>query len=327
MAFKTHNVVDFLASARILFAPPTATEIRACYELCRLHNNIGFWVVWLPTAWSIAMAYKAHPEISAASALLHAAVYVPLCFGVKSLIMTIDDLLDYDIDGLVERTKERPLPRGAISLGRAWVFFGLQVVLGVYLAVKVLSHIALYTSMTVWPLYIFYPTCKRWTNFAPIPLGLMFKVGVFMGWSDISVDGKIPWKVLVPIYCGACLWTWTYETVYQHQDKLDDVKIGINSPALLCRQHTIPICTATAIGFMCLLVYGGVLNGQGILFYASVGLLRTDVDCPADCKALFLATPLIGQIILGGFVADAVIHRYLGVTSRHSIILHRESSL
>jgi 4-hydroxybenzoate polyprenyltransferase len=42
--------------------------------------------------------------------------------------------------------------------------------------------------------------------------GLMFKVGVFMGWSDISVDGKIPWKVLVPIYCGACLWTWTYET-------------------------------------------------------------------------------------------------------------------
>jgi 4-hydroxybenzoate polyprenyltransferase len=57
-------------------------------------------------------------------------------------IMTIDDLLDYDIDGLVERTKERPLPRGAISLGRAWVFFGLQVVLGVYLAVKVLSHIA-----------------------------------------------------------------------------------------------------------------------------------------------------------------------------------------
>jgi 4-hydroxybenzoate polyprenyltransferase len=53
--------------------------------------------------------------------------------------MTIDDLLDYDIDALVERTRNRPLPRGAISLGRAWLFFAMQVVLGVYLAFTILS--------------------------------------------------------------------------------------------------------------------------------------------------------------------------------------------
>lgn len=45
--------------------------------------------------------------------------------------MTIDDLLDYDIDALVERTKTRALPRGAITLGRAWIFFGMQVVLSI----------------------------------------------------------------------------------------------------------------------------------------------------------------------------------------------------
>ncbi|KAF8150460.1 UbiA prenyltransferase [Mycena galopus ATCC 62051] len=317
MTLKAHKFFRFSSN---FLASPTASEIQACYELCRLQNNIGFWVVWLPTAWAIAMAYKTHPEISTASALLQAVFYVPLCFGVKSLIMTIDDLLDHDIDALVERTKARPLPRGAICLGRAWIFFGLQVVVGIYLAVKVLSHTALHISMVVWPLYIIYPTCKRWTNFAPVPLGLMFNVGIFMGWSDISVDGTVPWNVLVPIYLGACLWTWTYETVYQHQDKVDDVKIGIKSPALLCRQYTIPICLVTAIGFWGLLVYGGILNGQGTLFYASVasagvillrGLLRTNIDCPAECKAFFLATPFIGQIILAGFVADAVIHRYL----------------
>jgi 4-hydroxybenzoate polyprenyltransferase len=31
------------------------------------------------------------------------------------------------------------------------------------------------------------------------------------------LDGTIPLRTLVPIYLGACLWTITYETVYQHQ--------------------------------------------------------------------------------------------------------------
>ncbi|KAJ7177948.1 UbiA prenyltransferase [Mycena filopes] len=320
MALKTDKVEYFLRSLRILFAPPTTTELQACFELCRLGNNIGFWVVWLPTAWSIAMAYRAQPEISTTTALLRAAIYVPLSFGVKSLIMTIDDLLDHKFDAMVERTKERAIPRGAISLSRAWLFFALQVVVGVSLALKMLDRTSLYTAMTVWPLYIIYPTCKRWTNIAPIPLGLMFSVGIFMGWSDVSVDGSVAWNVLAPVYLAACFWTWSYETVYQHQDKADDVKIGINSAALLCGQHTVRICIATAVGFMLTFAYGGMLNGQGILFYVGVaaagfvliqGLLRTDVDCPAQCKDFFQTTPLVGQLVLAGCVADAVLHRYL----------------
>ncbi|KAJ7740589.1 UbiA prenyltransferase [Mycena metata] len=315
VALKTS---DYLASSAAIIAIPTRTEIQACWELCRLHNNIGFWVVWLPTAWSIAMVYHAQSEISALDAILRAIIYVPLCFGIKSLIMTIDDLLDHDIDALVERTKGRAIPRGAISLVRAWLFFGLQVVSGVYLATRALSPTALYTSMSVWPLYIIYPTCKRWTNLAPIPLGLMFKVGIFMGWSDLSVDGTVPWHILAPVYVGACLWTATYETIYQHQDRADDIKLGINSAARLCGEYTIAICTATATGFLCFLVYGGMLNDQGYAFYAGVvlsgfvlfrSLMVTDINCPEKCKAMFLSTPLVGQIILGGFMADAVVHR------------------
>jgi hypothetical protein len=103
------------------------------------------------------MIYHAQPQISAKDAIARAVVYIPLCFGIKSLvscvgptevsqiftfvfiqIMTIDDLLDYDVDLLVERTKYRPIPRGAISLPRAWMFFCLQLVLGVFLAVTFL---------------------------------------------------------------------------------------------------------------------------------------------------------------------------------------------
>jgi 4-hydroxybenzoate polyprenyltransferase len=166
----------------------------------------------------------------------------------------------------------------------------------------------------------------------------MFKVGIFMGWADLSVDGSVPWDTLVPMYTGACMWTLTYETVYQHQvstyphthslsyliqnprsqDKLDDIKIGLNSAALLLGKYTIPFCTMTAIGFISLLTYSGMLNGQGFPFYLSVAiaaldllsrLLPTDIDRPEDCKNFFLGTVRVGQTILTGLVVDAALKR------------------
>lgn len=71
-----------------------------------------------------------------------------------------------------------------------------------------------------------YPTCRfdnTWWRSSILmlrPQGLMFKIGIFMGWSELSIDGTVPWETLVPVYIGACLWTLTYETVYQHQVRL-----------------------------------------------------------------------------------------------------------
>ncbi|KAK0234485.1 hypothetical protein EDD85DRAFT_955299 [Armillaria nabsnona] len=190
--------------------------------------------------------------------------------SIHSSGMVLSD--DYDIDANVECTKNRALPRGAISIERAWLFFALQVVIGIFLAYKVLSPDALRISMYVWPLYVLYPTCKRWMYFTPIPLGLMFNI-------------------------GATMWTVTYETVYQHQDKVDDVKIGMKSLAILCGRHTIPICSPTIVGFTALMSWAGYLNEQGIAYYVSVALLTfvlltelivTDIEKPKQCMKFFL---------------------------------------
>lgn len=297
---------------------PSSVELRACWELCRLHNNIGFWVVWLPTAWSIAMVYHAQQQLSAVDIMSRLAAYVPLCFGIKSLIMTIDDILDADIDALVERTKFRPIPRGAICPSLAWLFFSIQVLLAIFLAPLYLSRNALTVAMFAAPLYIIYPTCKRWMSFAPVPLGLMFNVGAFMGWADMSLARSVPWSKLLPVYLGAVCWTITYETIYQHEDKLDDHYIGIRSPALFLGHYTIPVTTVSAFSFFSLLAYGGYLNNHGVPFYVSLfcaallllpSLWQTDIDSPRQCHAFFSKTPFIGQIIFAGFLLDAVSYR------------------
>ncbi|KAJ7839275.1 UbiA prenyltransferase [Mycena leptocephala] len=310
-----------------LHSLPNRTEIQACWALCRLHNTL--WLLGRLAAIRSTTSFDRllHYMLTKARSLVHcnglplnsgnigkseaikrAALYVPFCFGIKSLIMIIDDILDHDIDGLVVRTKSRTLPRGAISLERAWIFFAVQVVLGVYLAIKCLEEAALYTSMT------------RWTYFAPILLGIMFNVGVFMGWCDLTRTVNVPWEILGSIYIGACCWTVTYETIYQHQDRQNDVKIGLKSLAILCGRYTIPVCTITGSAFVVLMVYGGLLNGQGIPFFVSVAVVgfllsrslwHTNIDEPENCMALFLGTPFLGQIILGGLILDAVLHRWI----------------
>ncbi|KAK0440049.1 UbiA prenyltransferase family-domain-containing protein [Desarmillaria tabescens] len=316
----TSSSASVISNVNTLLAPLTRTEVGACWELCRLQNGMGCATVLLPVAWSLAMVYHAYPQLTGLECLNRAAVYFFLCIGIKCLIMTIDDILDYDIDAKVERTKNRPLPRGAISIERAWLFFALQAVIGVFLAYKVLSPDARRISMYVWPLYVLYPTCKRWMYFAPIPLGLMFNIGIYMGWADLTPDGRIPYYSLTAAYFGATMWTITYETVYQHQDKVDDVKIGMKSLAILCGKYTILICSATTFGFATLMTLAGYLNGQGIAYYIAIAmsafvilkeLAVTDIDEPRECMKFFLRTPAIGNLILAGLVIDVGVQRVL----------------
>ncbi|KAK0234480.1 hypothetical protein EDD85DRAFT_910449 [Armillaria nabsnona] len=271
------------------------------------------------------MVYHAYPELTGVECLTRAVTYFFLCIGIKCLIMTIHDILDYDIDANVERTKNRALPRGAISLvelrspSRDWCLFGLQCSESRRVSILALTSLSyadlalpfsLRISMYVRPLHVLYPTCKHWMYFAPIPLGLMFNIGVYMGWADIAPGGLIPYHALTAAYVGATLWTITYETVYQHQDKVDDVKISMKSLAILCGKHMIPICSATTVGFAGLMSWAGYLNGQGIVYYVSVvlsafvlmkELVVTDIDKPMQCMRFFLHTPTIGNLILAGF--------------------------
>lgn len=323
-----------VAKPRFILAIPTRTELNACWHLGRLSNGMGCWVVWFPLAFSMAMAYHAMPELAGWYVAARATLFIALCCGVKCLIMTIDDILDADVDALVERTKDRVLPRGDISMARAWLFFAIQVVVGIALAYVLLKPYTLFISMWVWPLFVIYPTCKRWMSFAPIPLALMFNIGALMGWSDLApgngslsyvlgeasaAAGRTPWEILLPVFAGCCFWTVTFETVYQHQDKTDDLAIGLRSLALFLGRATVPVCALTSLAFGGLLGWGFWLNGQGIPAFVGLALgtlrllfgLRTvDVDYPRSCLQYFLLTPGVGLLVLLGLVVDGVLGRW-----------------
>ncbi|ESK85252.1 para-hydroxybenzoate-- mitochondrial [Moniliophthora roreri MCA 2997] len=177
----------------------------------------------------------------------------------------------------------------------------------------------LLVSMWVWPIFVIYPTCKRWMDFAPVPLAIMFNVGSLMGWTDLRPE-EVPWQTLSIVYLATGFWTITFETVYQHQDKLDDVAISARSLALYMGEQTVPLCTATAVLFLSLLSYAAFLNGHGVIFYLSVmvaawellvPLSKVNLDIPRDCLKFFLGTPRVGSILLAGLLLDAIVQRYI----------------
>ena len=76
-------------------------------------------------------------------------------------------------------------------------------------------------SASTLALVVTYPLMKRITYWPQLVLGMAFNSGAVIGWS--AMTGSIDPYVCGPMYLGGIAWTLTYDTIYAHQDKLDDI--------------------------------------------------------------------------------------------------------
>lgn len=67
-------------------------------------------------------------------------------------------------------------------------------------------------------------------------LGLTFNWGALLGWA--AVRGGLDASVVLPLYLSGVCWTLVYDTIYAHQDKVDDTKVGVKSTALRFGDNT-----------------------------------------------------------------------------------------
>eukprot|EP00977_Amphora_coffeiformis_P022810 scaffold11575_cov179-Amphora_coffeaeformis.AAC.3 len=196
-------------------------------RLARLDKPIGTWLLLWPCCWSTALA---HP----ASVMDHATLVA--LFGLGAFTMrgagcTINDLWDQDIDQSVERTRTRPLAAGDLTTTQAIQFLALQMATGCAVLVS-LPHTwyCFQWGVASLPLVFLYPTTKRYFAYPQLVLGLCFNWGAWMGWA--ATYGSMDWATVTPLYLSGVTWTLVYDTLYAHQDKEDDAKLGLHSTAL-----------------------------------------------------------------------------------------------
>jgi 4-hydroxybenzoate polyprenyltransferase len=152
---------------------------------------------------------------------------------------------------------------------------------------------------------------KRVTYWPQIVLGLAFSWGALMGWP--AAFGRLDAPALV-LYAGSICWVIAYDTIYAHQDREDDLMIGIKSTALLFRERTRPMLAVFYSGAVVLIGLAGWMAGGGLIFSIGViafalhlawQVIRLDVDDPAHCLMLFKSNRDAGLILFGAMLLDA----------------------
>lgn len=181
----------------------------------------------------------------------------------------INDLWDRNLDPHVERTKFRPIARGALSPRNAVLFTGSQLLAGLGVLLSFPTQ-CLWYGIPSLPIVVAYPLAKRVTNYPQAVLGLAFSWGAIMGFPALGVDLLANHDALMAagaLYSSCIAWTVLYDMIYAHMDIKDDVAAGIKSIALRHEHNTKAVLSGLAITQVSLLAAAGIAAGLGPVFF------------------------------------------------------------
>jgi 4-hydroxybenzoate polyprenyltransferase len=299
VADATGNWVDKLAPV----------VIRPYLRLARLDRPIGSWLLLMPCWWSLGLAGM---HRGAPPSLWHVVLFFIGAFAMRGCGCTWNDLVDRDIDGLVERTRSRPIPSGQVTVVQAAAFMAAQALVGLLVLIQ-FNRFTVMCGFASLAVVVIYPFMKRITYWPQIVLGLAFSWGALMGWP--ATFARLDWPAIV-LYAGSISWVIGYDTIYAHQDREDDLMVGIKSTALLFGENTWPMLTGFYAGAVVLIGIAGALADGGWIFYLGLTafaahlawqVARLDIDDSAHCLVLFKSNRDAGLVLFGAMLLDAVL--------------------
>ena len=275
--------------------------------LVRFDRPIGAWLLLFPCWWGQTLAElslgRAYPS------LWYLALFFAGAFLMRGAGCTYNDIVDRDYDAGVARTAARPIPSGQISVAEAQMLLAVLCLAGFVILLQFnLFTIVLGAASLV--LVAVYPFMKRLTYWPQLVLGLTFKWGALVGWA--AVTGSLALAPIV-LYAGCVLWTIGYDTIYAHQDKEDDLAIGLKSTALKFGDATPRWLAAFYAGAILLWAIAGALAGTRLAFFLMLGLAGVqlawqvatlNVADAGNCLARFKSNRLIGWALFLGLAAD-----------------------
>ena len=123
--------------------------------------------------------------------------------------------------------------------------------------------------------------------------------------------------MVLPLYASAVAWTVVYDTLYAHQDKRDDAKLGLRSTALTFGDRTKPILGALSTVMVGGLTLAGIEAGMAWPYYVgATGLTgahlawqvwTADLEDSENLWRRFEANKWLGAVVFASAVAGRVV--------------------
>ena len=201
---------------------------RPYLRLSRADRPIGTWLLLLPCWWGLFLSAVQQGRFG------WEGLWIMIGCGMGAWLMrgagcTWNDITDRHFDGQVERTRSRPIPSGQVTAKKAAVWMVLQALIALCILLTFNTNAILLGFISLVPVTI-YPFAKRFTYWPQVFLGIAFNWGALLAWTAHSGSLGLP---AILLYAAGLGWTLFYDTIYAHQDKEDDVMIGVKSTALL----------------------------------------------------------------------------------------------
>jgi len=236
-------------------------KLDALERLMRLDKPIGILLLLWPTLWALWMASYGRPD------WMIVWIFVLGTVLMRSAGCVINDLADRKFDGHVERTQNRPLVTGEVSVKEALilVMFLSSAAFGLVLF---LNKHAILLSIPALFLAVSYPYTKRFFAIPQAYLGIAFGFGIPMAFAALT--GLIPREAWLMLFANI-FWAIAYDTEYAMVDRDDDLKIGIRSSAIFFQRFDVLAIMVCYVLMLSILMMMGIRFGMRWPYY--LGLL------------------------------------------------------
>ncbi len=278
-------------------------KIDAYERLMRLDKPIGILLLLWPTLWALWIAGEGRPDWLVVWIFFMGTVLM------RSAGCVMNDVADRNFDGHVERTRQRPLVSGEVSVKEACLLAaGLS--LGAFALVLFLNTLTIVLSFAALLLAMTYPLTKRFLVTPQAYLGIAFGFGIPMAFAALT-DALPPvaWLMLL----ANIFWALAYDTEYAMVDRDDDLKIGIRSSAIFFGRHDVAAIMVCYAAMLLLLVLVGWLQQLhwpyylGLVLAAALALYHYRLIRKrerASCFKAFLHNNWLGAAIFVGLLAN-----------------------
>jgi 4-hydroxybenzoate polyprenyltransferase len=234
----------------------------ALWRLMRFDRPIGILLLLWPTLWALWIAGEGHPSLK--NVLI-------FCTGVvlmRAAGCIMNDVADRNFDPHVERTRNRPLASGELTVRQALLTFFvlMSLAFGLVLMTNALTIKLAFAGAV---LASSYPFFKRWTHLPQVVLGLAFGWGIPMAFAaETGQVAPVAWLILVI----NVIWSVIYDTLYAMVDRDDDISIGLKSTAILFGRYDLLILRLLKLLMIALLTSLGIMLQLGWPWFTGVAI-------------------------------------------------------